>query len=90
MHDDPADHPVVVRVQVQHQQCGLRGDDDADRVVEGEAARRLPPLAGQQEVGDVQQPAPLLVVEQLPDRPGGVLPEPDRPRAAPVASGSAT
>jgi hypothetical protein len=67
VHDDPADESVVLRVEVEHQKRSLSGNDDTGGLVEGEALRRLPALAGQELVGAYQQAPTLLVVKQLPD-----------------------
>jgi len=68
MHEDPADAAVVLKGQANDEQGGLSGDDDAHRVVEGEAAGRLPGLGCQQLVDVVQQALLLVGGEQPPDR----------------------
>lgn len=68
VHDDAAHQPVVVRSEREDEQRGLGGDDDADCVVEVEAACRLPPLGGQQAIGQLEQPRLLVAGQQRPGR----------------------
>jgi hypothetical protein len=76
VHDDAADAAVWLEAQAEYDEGGLRGDDDAHRVVDREVAGRLPGLGREQLVDGVQQVLLLAGVEQRPD--GKVVGDDDR------------